>query len=232
MKETYTSKAGQDSPWRDDAVAQVLRKEAAGKSSFGPFLIWLYRWRFARFLVVRLCWRLEGHSMFSQSLRCILSLYHNVEVGAYSYGDVMRPRALPPGTQVGRYCSVGQDLIVRRRDHPLDRTIMHPAFYERSMGFLKYDMVPSNTDNPLEIGHGVWIGDRVMILSGCKTIGNGAVLAAGSVVTCDVPAYAVVGGVPARNIRMRFGADRVAEIEASTWWKRPLSELIENLICH
>lgn len=168
--------------------------------------------------------------MFSQSLRRILARYHNVEVGAYSYGDVMRPRVLPPGTRVGRYCSVGQQLIVRRRDHPIERVVMHPIFYEHRMGLLKHGMITQITDNPLKIGHGVWIGDRVTILGGCTQIGNGAVIAAGSIVTRDVPAYAVVRGVPARHHRMRFDTDQIARIEASAWWENSLTELIESTV--
>ena len=55
---------------------------------------------------------------------------------------------------------------------------------------------------PIEVGDDVWIGYRAMIMPGVK-IGNGAVIAAGAVVTKDVPNYAIVGGVPAKVIRMR-----------------------------
>lgn len=213
-------------PWRSDAVERAVNLEAKGKSSLRPLLLHLYKWRRARPLVRRLCQRIEGELMFSQSWRCILSHYHKVEIGAYSYGDILRPYVLPPGTTVGRYCSVGKDLIVRRRDHPVERMIMHPAFYNHKIGLLKHDIIPTNIENPLSIGNDVWIGDRVIILSGCKTIGNGAVLAAGSVVTRDVPAYAVVGGVPARQIRMRFSSSHIERIEISAWWDKSLFELI------
>ena len=62
------------------------------------------------------------------------------------------------------------------------------------------------------IGHDVWIGSGVVVLRGVR-IGNGAVIAAGSVVTRDVDAYTVVGGVPARYIKMRF-ADSVLRDQA------------------
>ena len=216
------------SPWLADAVLRAKSIDEAGKSPLGPMLTRLYRWPRLRSLVIRLCQRLEGHLMFSQTMRDILLRYHEVEVGAYSYGDVLRPNVLPPGTRVGRYCSVGKELIVRRRDHPLHRTSTHPAFYDHRIGLLKADTIPSNLENPLTIGNDVWIGDRVLILSGCKSIGNGAVLAAGSVVTRDVPAYTVVGGVPARVIRMRFNQDRIDKLEESNWWEKSLSEIIEK----
>ncbi|WP_417462997.1 CatB-related O-acetyltransferase [Kordiimonas sp.] len=117
---------------------------------------------------------------------------------------------------------------MRRRDHPIEHMIMHPAFYNHRIGFLEYDTIQNIRDNPLMIGHDVWIGDRVIILSGCKSIGNGAVLAAGSVVTHDVPAYAVMAGVSARKIRMRFDDERISEIEASAWWERSLPDLLKD----
>lgn len=166
--------------------------------------------------------------MFSTTLREVLSRSQDVRIGRYSYGDILNPGVLPPGTRVGAWCSVGSGLIVRRRDHPVDRAILHPFFYNSSLGFLARDTIPAEADNPLTIGNDVWIGDRVTILGGCRQIGNGAVLAAGAVVTHDVAPYSVVGGVPARQIRMRFTPDKIAEIEASCWWERSLAEMIET----
>ena len=165
--------------------------------------------------------------MHSATWRRILRTWHGAEVGRYSYGDVLQPGVLPPGSRVAAYCSVGTGLIVRRRDHPLDRPFLHPFFYNSALGLLTCDIIPLDRDNPLTIGNDVWIADRVTVLGGCRRIGNGAVLAAGAVVTKDVPAYAVVGGVPARPIRMRFDPDRIAEIEASRWWERDIATIIE-----
>ena len=166
--------------------------------------------------------------MFSVTLRRLLRDYHGIEVGRFSYGDILHPGVLPPGTRVGDWCSVGKDLIVRRRDHPVDRPIMHAIFYNSGLGFLSRDTIPVSFENPLSIGHDVWIGDRVTILGGCHSIGNGAVLAAGSVVTRDVTPYSIVAGVPARPIRMRFADERIAEIEASRWWERDLESIISD----
>ena len=58
-------------------------------------------------------------------------------------------------------------------------------------------------DTPLEIGEDVWIGARVIVLPGCKRIGAHSIIGAGAVVTHDVPDYAIVGGNPAKIIRMR-----------------------------
>ena len=214
--------------WHPDAAGRGRRADAAGKSRFGGLLRRLYALRRLRQITQRLCLRLEGGAMYSATWRHILRTHHGVDVGRYSYGDVLRPGALPRGSIVGAYCSTGTGLIVRRRDHPLDRPFLHPLFYNSALGLLQRDSIPLEQENPLTIGHDVWIGDRVTIVGGCRQIGNGAVIGAGAVVTRDVPPYAVVGGVPSRLIRMRFDPARVAEIEASRWWEHDIATLIET----
>jgi acetyltransferase-like isoleucine patch superfamily enzyme len=75
------------------------------------------------------------------------------------------------------------------------------------------------------IGNDVWLGHSVCVRSGVE-IGHGAVVAMGSVVTKDVPPYAVVGGNPARVLRMRFSDDVIAGLLATQWWNLPDKELI------
>jgi virginiamycin A acetyltransferase len=140
----------------------------------------------------------------------------------------MRPGALPEGSTVGAYCSVGAQLIVRRRDHPVDESVLHPFFYTAALGLLEEDAIHPNVANPLKLANDVWIGDRVTILSGCNSIGNGAVVAAGAVVTRNVPAYAVVGGVPARVLKMRLDEQQRAELENSRWWEADIATLISG----
>ena len=85
---------------------------------------------------------------------------------------------------------MGTDVVVITRNHSFERTdipMMDQGFEE---------------ERPVVIGNDVWIGDRVIILPGVH-VGDGAVLAAGAVVTKDVPEYAIVGGTPAKVIRMR-----------------------------
>lgn len=178
-----------------------------------------------RALALRLAARLEGGALRSTTLRTILARFHGVTVGRYSYGPILTPGVLPRGTVVGAYCSIGSGLIVRRRDHPVDRPVLHAFFYNAALGIVPTDTIPAVAANPLTIGHDVWIGDRVTILAGCRHIGNGAVVAAGAVVTRDVPPYAIVAGVPARVLRMRLDAATVAALEASRWWDRPIEDL-------
>lgn len=211
-----------------EAAARAQTAERRGLSLLAPLLLQLYRLRRLRGLVRRVCWRLEAGRFFSVTWRRILHETHGVSVGRYSYGAILMPGVLPPGSSVGNYCSVGQHLLVHRIDHPLDRPSLHPFFYNAVLGMLERDTIPDVTDNPLTIGHDVWIGDRVTILAGCRRIGNGAVLAAGAVVTHDVPPYTIVAGVPARTLRQRLDPARIQQLEESGWWERSLAELIED----
>ncbi|HUF55185.1 MAG TPA: CatB-related O-acetyltransferase [Thermohalobaculum sp.] len=217
-----------DSPPAGRAAAASAPDVSLRRSPLAPLLLALCRVRWLRAPARRLALGLEGGAFFSATLRTILARFHGVEVGAYSYGDLLRPGVLPPGSRAGRYCSVGSGLAVRRRNHPFERISQHPFFYDAAFGFVARDSIPAEAENPLSIGHDVWIGVRVTILSGCRRIGNGAVVAAGAVVTRDVPPYTVVGGVPARPIRRRFDAATAQAVEASRWWTRPPEALLAD----
>jgi len=78
-----------------------------------------------------------------------------------------------------------------------------------------------------QIGNDVWIGARAIVLDGIS-IGDGAVIAAGAVVTKDVPPYAIVGGVPAKLIRYRFEDDVIQELLKWKWWDLSLDDLQKN----
>lgn len=167
--------------------------------------------------------------MYSAALRRILKEQYEVDVGLYSYGQCLQPGFLPPGTTVGRYCSLGPEMVVFRRNHPPDRISLHPFFFNRHAGLVTQDTVEDNKDNPLEIGHDVWIGARAIILPRCRRIGNGAVIGAGAVVTRDVPDFAIVAGNPARVVRDRFSAEWKSMIARSEWWLQPVEVLADHL---
>lgn len=130
-------------------------------------------------------------------------------------------------SQIGSFCSIGQEVLIGGlATHPLDWLSSHPAFYstkkQANFTFVTKDLIQEQ--NSVEIGHDVWIGARAMILDNCK-IGNGAVIAAGAVVVKDVPAFAIVGGVPAKIIRYRFTPEKIQAIEKSKWWERSLQDI-------
>ena len=79
----------------------------------------------------------------------------------------------------------------------------------------------------LVIGNDVWCGYGVIITNKCTKIGNGAVIAAGSVVTHDVPPYAIVAGNPARVLRYRFDEATITALENSQWYGMQPKEVMQ-----
>jgi len=206
----------------------AARRDARSRSRFSALMVGLYGIRPLRSLILRACNHLEGGPFFSMTLRSILERHHQVSVGRYTYGSALSPGLLPPGTRVGAYSSFGANLIVLRRNHPIDRLTQHPFFYNHALGIVDRDTIPEDTDNPLRIGNDAWIGHNVTIVATCTSIGDGAAVGAGSVVTRDVPPFTVVAGVPARPIRRRCDADTEALIRRSGWWHRSLTELLDS----
>lgn len=196
------------------------------QSKFGRLLFHAYRWGRLRGFCVAAIARLEGGHFYSATLRRILERYHGVRVGAYSYGECMVPGAWPAGVTVGRYVSVAPGVRVFHRNHPYDRLSMHPFFYNSALGWVAKDTITSGT---LEIGHDVWIGERAIMTPGCRNIGIGAVVAAGAVVTHDVPPFAIVAGNPARVLRFRFSEEVRQVVKESKWWERSVEECVQYL---
>jgi virginiamycin A acetyltransferase len=196
------------------------------ESKFGLIIFYVYRWRRLRRICLFVLERLEGGHFCSSTLRRILESYHGVRVGAYSYGEALIPGAFPHNVSIGRYVSVAPGVRVFIRDHPIDRLPMHPFFYNSVLGYIPRDSIPEGT---LTIDHESWIGERAIITRKCSRIGIGAVVAAGAVVTKDVPDFAVVAGNPAKIVKYRFSEEIQDMILASRWWNRSIDELVAFL---
>ena len=134
-------------------------------------------------------------------------------------------RRLSEGTRIGNYCSIGPGVrFLFLGKHNLEWVTTYPfqAFYERwkvdAEEFRGGDPDMSHVvPDPIIVGSDVWIASNASIKQGVR-IGDGAVIAMESLVTKDVPPYAIVGGNPARLIRFRFDRDLVDELLAISWW--------------
>ncbi len=139
---------------------------------------------------------------------------------------------------IGRYCSIASEVkMVARRGHPTRNFVStSPVFHLRNALVNTY--VIKDAYDPYErgengewdafIGNDVWIGTRVMLVGNIH-VGDGAIIGAGSVVTKDVPPYAVVAGNPARVIRYRFDKEQISKLQKSKWWEWEEARMKEHI---
>lgn len=140
------------------------------------------------------------------------------EIGKRSYGSLEIIHYNPETRfEMGNYCSLGANVrVILGGEHRVDWVTTYP-FNILNPQFNSITGHP-HSKGDVSVGNDVWIGRDAMILSGV-TVGDGAVIAAGSVVVKDVPSYGIVGGNPARLLRMRFDEQQVAALEVIRWWE-------------
>lgn len=145
--------------------------------------------------------------------RCTLS---DVRIGRFSY---VAREAWLSGVTIGAFASIGPRTLLGCGDHPSNLVSTAPVFFStrRQCGATFATADASVERRTVALGHDVWLGAQVFVRDGVS-IGNGAIVAAGAVVTIDVPPYAIVGGVPAKLIRYRFSADAIRRLQAVQWW--------------
>ncbi len=178
-------------------------------------------------------------------LKPLLAGRTNIEVGEFTYYDD------PAGPEhfaercvlyhydfvgdrlvIGRFCALAQGVVfvMNGANHAMSGFSTFP-FNIFGHGWEQgFDVTTWEAENrgDTTVGHDVWMGMGAMVMPGV-TIGHGAIVAARSVVTHDVPPYAIVGGNPARTMRMRFDERTVERLLAVAWWDWPLDKVGRNL---
>ncbi|MDD2806222.1 MAG: CatB-related O-acetyltransferase [Elusimicrobiales bacterium] len=159
-------------------------------------------------------------------------LYDNVNVNTVELGDYtyIANNSSISYANIGKFCSIGPHVQCGLGLHPTrDFISTHPAFFslaeQAGMTFTSKSLFRER--ELVRIGNDVWIGANALLLDGI-CVGDGAIIAAGAVVAKDVPAYAIVGGVPAKLIRYRFSPEQILVIQKSEWWNRSFAWIKEN----
>lgn len=159
-------------------------------------------------------------SALGGSSRCF-----NVTLGKYSS---IRDRSKAMNCEIGNYSVIAKECEIGLGVHPTNYLTCHSIFYKNSpWGFHPEWVEPiEGVVRISHIGNDVWIGAKSIVMDGVS-IGDGAIVAAGSVVTKDVPPFAVVGGVPAKVIKYRFPQEVIDRLEEIQWWNLPDEKITE-----
>ncbi len=123
---------------------------------------------------------------------------------------------------IGKYCAIGSDIKIISSNHDIKKANLQSKFatdfFNQSIDVLKGET---------KIGNNVWIGDSVIILPGVQ-IGDGAVIGAGSIVTKNIPPFAVAVGNPAKVIKFRFSQKIIKKLLKISWWNWPNDKILLN----
>lgn len=154
----------------------------------------------------------------------------NSSIGAFTY--VQKNTGIYHAS-IGRYCSVSEDVMIGLATHPTHHVSTHPMFYSVDQPLpvklegLQIKLTEDQLYSHTTVGHDVWIGARSILLGGLS-IGTGAIIAAGSVVTREVEPYSIVAGVPAKKVKMRFDESTVSKLLESNWWQKSQDWIEKN----
>lgn len=165
-------------------------------------------------------WRWKRANRHNKTSAVNVFDHSKVSVGKGTYGGVKVYQfgGTDERVVIGNYVSIGPEVaFLPGGEHRLDCVSTYP--------FLAYGLgeTEARSRGPIVVKDDVWIGLGAKILSGV-TIGQGAVIAAGAVVVRDVPAYAIVGGVPAKIIKWRFSESIRKKLERIDWSKVSLDK--------
>lgn len=147
-----------------------------------------------------------------------------VEIGDYSYISDGHSQLNAENSKIiiGRYCSIARNCFIRTTNHFISRISTSPKLYD--LIGIEPNCI---TKGQVVIGNDVWIAVNVTIL-GNVSIGDGAIIAAGSVVDKDVPSYSIVGGIPAKIIKYRFNEEKIKKLKEFRYWNLEISELLKE----
>lgn len=142
----------------------------------------------------------------------------NSKIGDYTYVAL---NSCIVNTTIGKFCSIGPNLVCGWGVHPKNGISTNPMFYsilrQNGVTLSKFNKIDENPPN--SIGNDVFVGANVTILNGI-TIGHGAIIGAGAVVSKDIPPYAIAVGVPIKIISYRFEKEIIELLLKKEWWNK------------
>ncbi|MBB4806602.1 virginiamycin A acetyltransferase [Chryseobacterium defluvii] len=149
-----------------------------------------------------------------------------IEIGRYTSinGPNTHAQAVINGIRIGSFCSIASGVIFQENLHDYEKLT---TYFIRQRVFGEALRIDSYSKGDIVVGNDVWIGAQSIILSGVS-VGDGAVIATNSVVTKDVPPYAIVGGSPANVIKYRFSEEIINKLMEIEWWNWDIEKIKKN----
>lgn len=155
-------------------------------------------------------------------------IHGGCNVGQFTFINISS--VLYPNVKIGRFCSIARNCEIGVARHPVNFLSTHSfqyhfaqfpkhPFYKNGINRTSWRAYPDTI-----IGSDVWIGAQSIVKAGVN-IGHGAIIAANSVVTKNIAPYSIVGGSPAKVIRMRFNAEQISKLLELRWWELSLEEI-------
>jgi acetyltransferase-like isoleucine patch superfamily enzyme len=175
-----------------------------------------------------------GARIFRSTICGPLYLSRNTQLGpdvvCGRYNGINESCFLARG-KIGSFCSIGARTSINPFNHPTDWLSIHefqyhPKAYDWVEEYRNFDRLERSADMfaKMNVGNDVWMGHHVNVMGGIN-VGDGAIIAAGSIVTKDVPPYAIMAGVPAQVKRLRFSEKIIERLLRAKWWELDLTDL-------
>lgn len=129
---------------------------------------------------------------------------------------------------IGNFCSISWNVGIGGANHDYERITTHSFLYSDDFALKpKQEIGYNRFQDHCIIGNDVWVAANACVCRGV-TVGNGAVIAAGAIVTKNVEPYSIVAGVPAKKIKMRFDNETITLLNKSKWWDLPKEIIQQN----
>lgn len=159
----------------------------------------------------------------------------NVRMG---FGSMVGRDSCMSNVEIGKYsCIANAQTYIGKHPVKGENISIHPAFYSTACqygytyvkedSYAENEWIDEDKHIQVKIGNDVWIGFGTGILGGV-TIGDGAVIGAGSLVTCDVEPYAIYAGIPAKKVGMRFSEEDTEKLLKIRWWDKDREWIVAN----